>query len=201
MIKDEIFLGTVFTEPPESSDLALQRLQVAGRDPDEMDMIREATMTVPDDQIAKERLRLAGIYPTDLISMVFKSAAQLEWAFAEMGWSMDKRLLMDSGRRRHYVAHMQADNGQGGKYVMALILEEAPSMLRISNARMLAGASAEWMEETRKLMVDGCGELEQEDYKAAIREVDGKLAAFGEGLRGKSGCALAEIRAGLQGLL
>lgn len=160
MIKDELFMGTVFKHPPESTDVAVQRLQLMGVDPDKMDMAREAVMTPPSDQnAANDRVSIAGQYPTNLIGMVFRNVDQLSSAFEEMGWAMTVDLLMDSGRRRHYAATLESKDAQDNKLWIRLLLEVAPAMTTILNATLAQGAPKEWLQETTKIMHEASDEF------------------------------------------
>lgn len=154
-VKEEIFICSAYQDPPENDDIALQRIQIAFDNPNKIDILREATLSPPlDDVEAINRIRLAGSYPSNLIRTKWRSTEQFFRALNEVGWlDVKNKIFMNSGR---YVMHLAiaSQELENGRHQIAFCMLETPTAMEICCARGLqAGINGQkWLDKTMELM-------------------------------------------------
>jgi hypothetical protein len=143
MIRDDIFLTTMYECPPESEEEADERMQ----------FLYAHKMVPEDDEDADKRMKLAGAYPTNLIGMLWQNADQFERLLTRRNWRTRKVVIMDAGPRRRVYAGFAVGEGDNQ---FAFIIEEMPGQARTICARTIKvnKTCEKWLAQVQSLMTN-----------------------------------------------
>lgn len=140
MTRDEIFIMSIYSSPPEDIEMADQRMQ----------LLFAKDIVPKNPQEADERMKLAGHYPTNLIDMVWESPEQFVYLLKQRNYEVKTVCLLDAGDR----SRIHAGYAASGKDLFAFILKEMPHMTRVECAKTLGIREEyeQWLVTVQNLM-------------------------------------------------
>lgn len=142
MITDDAFKGSVYKAPPENLEAARERVQLFWDVEEDREICREAVSLPPDDaEAALARVHAAGIHPSNLIEMVWKSVDQFTSVLQDIGWQTEVYChdkTMSSGRYKVLFCVAKADRNNK----IFFWLWEKPHMLVVLAAKTASASEA-----------------------------------------------------------
>ena len=142
MIREEIFIMTMYEAPPEDIEMADQRMQ----------LLFARDLIPKDKEDAEKRMKLAGCYPTNLIGMIWESVDQFTYLLKDRGWDVHTEVILDSGDR----SRVHAGYAELKESRFVFVLEQMPHRTRVVGARLVKTSKEHknWLHKVQALMGD-----------------------------------------------